>query len=497
MKKKLVSALLCATMVAGCLTFAGCGSSSDGGTSDDGGDAAADDGGDAAADDGGDAAADDGGDAAADEGGESSTAVEETFNSTFGDSSGTHLDLWTFVDAHAEMYGKMVDQWNTANPDRTIELTAVSYPYSDMHNKVLMSFQAGEGAPDIVDVEVGQFPNFVAGQETWLYPLDDAMAPYKDDMVASRLETYMGADGHYYGAPFHVGATVMYYNLAELEKYDITQADVDAVKTWDDYEALGKKYVEARAEDGKYWTSVDTGGTDWMWIAMAEYGEDWTGGFDGEANVQLESVKNMLTYQKRWLDDGIAEISPDGQVDLEAGYQNILDHNIVSFPKAMWYMSRFKNYMPEEEGNWYIAPCPVFDESQQNCSVGIGGTGTVVTQESENKELAADFVCYAKMSPDGEKVIWEDLGFDVCNTSLWTDDAFAHDENNYYNKFFRNLPYDVLASLDGKIGKIAVVEISPTISDQMNLTTFNEIFEDGRDIEEALQDAQDAIELEQ
>ena len=41
----------------------------------------------------------------------------------------------------------------------------------------------------------------------------------------------------------------------------------------------------------KYWTSVDTAGTDWLWLAMAEYGEDWTGGFDGKANVQLDSVK--------------------------------------------------------------------------------------------------------------------------------------------------------------------------------------------------------------
>ena len=103
-------------------------------------------------------------------------------------------------------------------------------------------------------------------------------------------------------------------------------------------------------------TSVDTGSVDWMWLAMAEYGDDWTGGEDGTANVQLESVKNMMTMQQQWLDDGIAEVSPDGHVDLEAGFQNILDHNIASFPKAMWYMSRFLNYMPEEKGNWALAP---------------------------------------------------------------------------------------------------------------------------------------------
>lgn len=473
MKKKLLSVFLCGAMLTTML--AGCGSSpADGGsTSSDGGDTAAEE-------------------DVAEEGTE-----EEAVTSTFGDANGTHLDLWTFVELHGTYYGSLVEQWNEANPDRTIELTATTYPYADMHNKLLMSLQAGTGAPDICDVEVGQFPNVVNGGETWLYPLDDAMAEYKDDMVQSRLETYQGADGHYYGAPFHVGATVMYYNLAALEEAGLTQADVDAVVTWDDYEALGQKYLEAIGNpDGKYWTSVDTAGVDWLWLAMAEYGDDWTGGFEGSANMELDSVKQMLTMQQEWLGNGIAQVSPDGHVDLEAGFQNILDHNIVSFPKAMWYMSRFINYMPEEEGNWYIAKCPVF-EAGQPCSVGVGGTGTVVTQTSTDSELAADFLCWAKMSPEGETQIWEQLGFDVCNTSLWSDDAFAHNESNQYNTFFRNYPYDVLNEIADGIGKISVVQISPTINEQMCNITLNAVLEDGASVDDALAEAQSVVELEE
>ena len=258
--------------------------------------------------------------------------------------------------------------------------------------------------------------------------------------------------------------------------------------------ALGKKYVEARGEEGKFWTSVDTGGTDWMWIAMAQHGEDWSG--DGtNPNVQIESVKKMLTFEKGMLDEGIAQVSPDGIVDNETGFKNITSKNIVAFPKAAWYMSRFIKEMPDEKGNWYIAPCPVFEEGQPR-SVGIGGTGTVVTQQSQNQELAAEFLCWAKMSPDGEKVIWEDLGFDVCNTSLWDQDDFAHDTSNVYNTFFRNMPYDVLNEIKDEIGLIKMHKITLTIAEQFNLTVFNEIFESGRDIDEMLQEAQDAIELE-
>ena len=481
MKKKLLSAVLVGAMAASMLT----------GCSEAVSDAAAGD--ETAAEETADDAAAD----TAEESADAASTDTATAVTTVGDANGTHMECWSFVEAHNTFYAKMVEAWNAANPDRTIEITFTTYPYSDMHQKLLMSLSAGEGAPDICDVEMGQVPNIYEGLDTWLYPLDDAMAPYAADMLTSRLDAYKGSDGKQYGAPFHVGATVMYYNMAVLEEAGITQEDVDAVVTWDDWAALGEKYLDAIGHpDGKYWTSVDTGGTDWQWIAMAEYGEDWTGGFDGTANVQLESVKKMLTQEQEWVNSGLAEVSPDGHVDLEAGFQNILDHNIVSFPKAMWYMSRFTNYMPEEKGNWYIAKCPVFEEGQ-DCSVGIGGTGTVVTQQAADTALAADFLCFAKMSPEGEQMIWDDLGFDVCNTSLWTDDAFAHDDSNQYNQFFRNYPYDVLASIKDQIGTVMTVKISPTINEYVCNTTLNEILEENMDVDEALQELQDAVDAEQ
>lgn len=429
---------------------------------------------------------------------EGETEVQPDAVTTVGDPNGTHMECWSFVEAHNTFYALMVEKWNEANPDRTIEVTFTTYPYADMHTKLLTSLTAGTGAPDICDVEMGQVPNIYEGLDTWLHPLNDAMAPYEADMLTSRLDAYKGADGNQYGAPFHVGATVMYWNMAELEAAGITQADVDAVVTWDDYTALGEKYLEAIGNpEGKYFTSVDTAGVDWMWIAMAEYGEDWTGGSnDATANVQLESVKKMLTMQQEWLESGVAQVSPDGHVDLEAGFQNILDHNIVSFPKAMWYMSRFINYMPEEKGNWYITQCPVF-EAGQNCSVGIGGTGTVVTDQSVDAALAADFLCFAKMSPEGNTTIWNDLGFDVCNTSLWADDAFAHDDSNQYNTFFRNYPYDVLNEIKNQIGTVMTVKISPTINEQFCNVTLNDVLENGVNVDEALQAAQDVVSLEQ
>ena len=411
---------------------------------------------------------------------------------TVGPEDGTHFELWSFVDVHNEFYGKMVEAWNEQNPDRQINVTFSTYPYSDMHNKLMMSLQAGEGAPDMCDVEIGQFPNYT-GDDTPLYGLNEALAPYEADVVQSRLDVYSRADGTRIGVPTHVGASVMYWNAEIFEQYGL---DYKSVKTWDDYTKLGEELRDA-SNGEVFLTSVDTGGVDWMWVAMAEYGEDWTGGPDGEVNVELESVKKMMTMQQQWLADGIAMISTDGHVDLEAGFKNVMEGKIASFPKAMWYMSRFLNYMPEMEGKYDITTIPVFEEGQK-CSVGIGGTGTVVTEQCEDPALAAEFLAWAKLSKEGEAHIWNDLGFDVCNSALWFDEEFAFDESNPYNTFFRVKPYEVLQDLaeQDAIGTIYTTTVSPTLNDYMCTTTLNEVFEDGMDVEEALAEAQEYIEME-
>ncbi len=409
---------------------------------------------------------------------------------TVGPDSGTHLNMWSFVELHNTFYADMLERWNKENPDRQIQITFTTYPFADMHNKLIMALQTGQGAPDLCDVEIGQFPNFLQG-DIQLYPLNDAMKPYQGDLVQSRLDVY-SKDGNYYGAPTHVGATVMYYNTEILDQYGI---DYTKIKTWDDYTEAGRKLKEA--SDGKVkMTSVDTGGIDWMSIAMSEYGEDWAAGKDGTPNVELESVKNMLTMQQTWLTDEIAMVSPAGHVDLEEGFQNILDGNIVSFPKALWYMSRFLNYMPEMKGKIAMAPLPVFKEGQ-NRSVGIGGTGTVVTKQSSDPELAANFITYAKCSSEGSGQIWEQLGFDVCNTKLWTDDKVTKDSSNKYISFFKTNPFDVLNEVKSEINTLSITKMTPSINDYFCTTTLNEVLEDGKDVDEALKEAQEYLELEE
>ena len=110
---------------------------------------------------------------------------------------------------------------------------------------------AGQGAPDLVDIEIGKFSTFVKTEDNvHLLDLTDTVAPYLPDLIATRMAPYQ-AYGKQLGIDYHLGAYLMYYNKALLDEAGI---DPDAIKTWDDYVAAGKQFQEHFPD--KSWTAV-------------------------------------------------------------------------------------------------------------------------------------------------------------------------------------------------------------------------------------------------
>ncbi len=153
------------------------------------------------------------------------------------DGDATTINVWTFIELHQKFYTEMAKKWNEEHPDKKVKLVLSNMQYDDMHNKLSLALESGKGAPDVVDIELGKFPSFTNGK-IGLMDLTDAIAPYKDNVVESRLDIY-GKDGKYYGFPTHVGTTVAFYNDDLLKEAGI---DYTTIKTWDDFKAAGVKY---------------------------------------------------------------------------------------------------------------------------------------------------------------------------------------------------------------------------------------------------------------
>lgn len=469
MKKKLVSLMLSAAMIASLLT--GCGGTNSETPSD---------------------AAGDGKEAAVQEG-ETQTEQEEsgegqiaTIGST--DASATEIELWTFTELFQNFYETMADKWNEQNPDKLIRIKVNVMPYDDMHNKLQIVLNAGVGAPDFADVEISKFAIFMQG-DTQLMDMTEAAAPYRDNVVESRLGLY-SKDGKLYGLPTHVGATVAFYNTKLLEDAGI---DYTQIKTWDDFKEAGSKYYEAT---GRNFGNCDTN-ANWMLNAiLAQEGADYLNENE-EIAVNSEAMINALTLMKELQDANAIAVTPGGQPDTDEGYAAYAEGEFAAMVIPFWMGSRFLNYMTDLSGQIAMAPVPVIENSKAK-SVGGGGTGTVVIKSKENAELTAEFLAFAKLSEEASIEQWETLGNDPCNMAIWSNPDITQNPNNQFLQYYVNNPFDVLNEIEDGIALLhsQTTVAYPSISNEFNTITLNAVFEDGQDIKEALDTAQMDLENE-
>lgn len=398
----------------------------------------------------------------------------------------TELSYWTFVELHGQHFEKMLGKWNAENPERQIKLNVTVMPYDDMHNKLSIAVQSGTGAPDIADIELGKFPDFLSGTPQ-LEPLNDVIDPYRDTIVKSRIDLYSKADVNY-GIPTHVGASVAFYNTEILEEAGVNYQDI---VTWEDFKKAG---IQVYEKTGKYMGTADTSAAWQASMLLAQQGADLTDD-SGNPIVNSEAMVKAMTLLKDLQDNNVIATIAGGQPDTEEAYGEFNAGNYATAFMPLWQMSRYTNYMSDLFGKIAIAPIPVIEEGMPR-SVGGGGTGTVVTKTAKDVQLAKDFLAFAKLSLDANKEIWNTLGFDPVNMDVWDMKDVTHNAENQFVKYFVNNPFDVLNEIRDEIRLIKSTSASPTINNVLCTTTFNEIFEDGKDITEALNDAQKQIEQE-
>lgn len=451
MKKKVLAALLCAAMVG--TTLAGCGSSGSDSGSDD----------------------------SAKQTGKKEMDVE-------GDDV-TTLNVWTFIENHQDFYTDMAEKWNEENPDRKVKLVLSNMAYDDMHNKLSLALESGEGAPDVVDIELGKFPAFMTGN-IGLKDLTDAIAPYKDNVVESRLDLY-SKDGKYYGLPTHVGTTVAFYNTEELEAAGI---DYTTIKTWDDFKEAGIKYHEAT---GKTFAAAETTAQWTLNLMLAQKGGSYLKE-DGSLDVNNDKMVEVLQCMKDMQDAGALATIAGGQPDNEEAYPLYNSGDVAAAIMPFWQTSRYTSYMTDLSGKVAIVAPPVFGDNDAVKTIGGGGTGTAVVASGENADLAADVFAFIKLSDEANVEVWNVLGFDPVNTEVWTQTDITENPDNQYVKYFNTKPFDALLDVQDNIGLLDCYtdEKMPSINNVFTTQTLNDIFESDVDVKEALDEAQDTLENE-
>ena len=398
----------------------------------------------------------------------------------FAQNKPTKLSMWVFEQLHLQFYTEAVKVWNKQNPTEPIELEAEVYPYNDMHNKLLIAVQSGVGIPDIADIEESKFPNFLKGQ-IQMVPINDLVAPVRDKFVQGRLYLY-SKDGQIYGLCFHVGASVMYYNMDIMKAAGV---NVDKIDTWDDYVKAG---LQVKQKTGKPMCTVEATDQWSFWPMINEQKSDY---FDKDGKVILDNDINIKTLQ--FLYDmlykyGIAAITPGGNHHTEQYWGFMNGGGAASLWMPMWFMGRFTDHMTDLKGKMAIRPMPRWTKGGYR-SAGMGGTATAVFKTSEHVDLARRFIFWAKGSKQGNIMIWQLLGFDPIRWDVWSDPAM--NAPNKFTRYFQNENiFKILLQVKDEIYPVTLTAKTPDAADLIrSIVMFQVLQEKSKTPAQALKEA--------
>jgi arabinosaccharide transport system substrate-binding protein len=141
-----------------------------------------------------------------------------------------------------------------------------------------------------------------------------------------------------------------------------------------------------------------------------------------------------------------------------------------------------------------IRPIPIFDGSVNGIkskflSTGMGGTGTAVTMQSKNLDLAKRFLVWVKGSKEANIAIWQQLGFDPMRWDVWTDPAMR--EPNKFTRYFQN--NDIFGMMVAAKNGLNTTIVSGNYPDVIDIlkrnVSFQAIVEQSKTPEQALMDA--------
>ncbi|MFC5663420.1 ABC transporter substrate-binding protein [Kitasatospora misakiensis] len=328
--------------------------------------------------------------------------------------------------------------------------------YTALQNAV----QAGNGAPDVAQVEyyaLGQFALGKSLQDLSKYGASDLSKQYSPGPWNS-----VSINGGVYALPMDSGPMALFYNKKVFDQYQLK-----VPTTWDEYLDDARKlhaanpnaYITNDAGDAGFTTSM-------IWQA---------GGHPYKVNGTKVSVdftdpgsaKFADTWQKLLSDRLVAPVTSWS----DQWYKGLGDGTIATLALGAWMPANLASGVPSAAGDWRVAPLPQWQQGQTASSEN-GGSSLALMKSSANQDLAYAFLKFANAG-EGVQDRIKGGAFPATTADLdspaFLDTAFPYFGGQQANKIFSDsaknvatgwqyLPYQVYANsiFNDTVGKAYV-----------------------------------------
>ena len=332
-------------------------------------------------------------------------------------STPTELTFWTWVPNIEDEVALFEEKYPEI--DVKVENVGQGLPH---YQKLRSALEAGEGAPDVAQIEYQHIPSFVLSEAL----LD--LAPYGADDLA---DDYVGwawnqvsPGDEVWSIPQDVGP------MGNLYREDLlTQAGIaEAPETWDEYAAAAQAVKDST---GSYISNL--GATQ----AGQMIGFFWQDGlkpfgYDGKETVSIDVNSDGAKAIASYWTDLIQKDLVATDVDFtDEWYQGLSNGKYAGWLTAAWGPVFLQGTAGNTSGLWRATTIPQWEEGEEVSSNWGGSTDAVLTS-SENPIAAAELATWINTAEEPAlKFATEQFLFPAYDPVL-EDPAFIDQESEFY-----------------------------------------------------------------
>jgi len=311
------------------------------------------------------------------------------------------LEMWAFSDTRTKWqkngfntyYSKGDTQGVRADYAGKFNLNFLTLPYGQMHDKLMITAQAGQGGPDIADVEISRYSQFIKGGVNVFISLNDRIQQHggTEQLYTGSATDPWSWKGEINGLGNELNACAMAYRFDLFEKYGIAAP----IKTYEQMADVGKK-LQKDSGGKAYLLDIDPTSWGYWWMLTQQQG----GGFfnaQGQPEWQEEAgVRTLQFLQDALYKDKWAMVTPVGPSRNSA----FVNGQILSILGPSWNIVGFpQQNLEPTKGKWTMQPMPIWQSVKSAPTATWGGTGVSVPRSSAYVDMAADFVVWEHFTP--------------------------------------------------------------------------------------------------
>lgn len=341
---------------------------------------------------------------------ESGAAGEADAGAAIDDSAATGtIEVWA-MGTEGEMLGDFVADFEEANPDAEVEVTAV--PWEAAHDKIANAITAGE-VPDVSLIGTTWMGEFA--ETGGLDPTPEGVVDETAFFEGAWDSTVVG--GTSYGVPWYVETRVLYYrtDLAEQAGWS------EAPQTWEELKQFANDLKAAGVETPINLQPGQTGSWQTVLPFAWSNGASVTDAEGTEYTIDSPEMVEALEFYKSFFDEGLAHTRLLDPGELESGFA---DGSYGAFISGPWHTGLVEDagVTPEQ---YAVAPLPGKDSAPGTSF--IGGGNLAVFAETDNRDGAWKLVRWLS-EPETQQAWYDTLGDLPAVQSAWDSGALADDE---------------------------------------------------------------------